>query len=264
MLTNYEVQVKLTELLHRMGMMEQHRVFKMVQSIHTLQIFMQWHVFAVWDFMSLVKRLQREFTCFNVPWVPPENPIASRLINEINLGEESDETPSGGNASHFELYLLAMKEVGASTLLIEKLVGIIRSNIPLEDALLELEIHPAIASFIRSTINTASYGQVPEVLGSFFYGREDVIPKMFDYLLKNLTVDCSEAPIFVYYLERHIELDMDSHGPAAKALIFDILREDSEAWLLMLNAALAAVDKRVELWDALAADLERTDRELVI
>jgi hypothetical protein len=79
---------------------------------------MQIHVFAVWDFMSLVKRLQSELTCNSLPWMPPVRSRIARFANEVVLGEESDLGPDGKPVSHFELYLRAMDEVGADRTLV--------------------------------------------------------------------------------------------------------------------------------------------------
>ena len=98
-----------------------HPLFEEITSLGKLQLFMENHVFAVWDFMTLTKRLQRDLTCTQLPWLPPSDPQAARLINEIVLGEESDEHPRRGHCSHFELYREAMLEVGASTHAIDKI-----------------------------------------------------------------------------------------------------------------------------------------------
>src|SRR6056297_486004 len=87
-----------------------HPLYDAIGDLASLRIFMQHHVFAVWDFMSLLKTLQRRFTGSGVPWLPANNRLAARLINEIVLGEESDDDGRGGYASHFELYLQAMTD----------------------------------------------------------------------------------------------------------------------------------------------------------
>ena len=80
------------------------------------------HVFAVWDFMSLLKALQRRLCCVNVPWTLSANPAACRLVNQIVLGEESDEDDKGNASSHFEIYRRAMRQCGADTAPIDSFI----------------------------------------------------------------------------------------------------------------------------------------------
>jgi hypothetical protein len=96
-----------------------HKVYGVIKDIKALRIFMQYHVFAVWDFMSLLKALQNNLTCTNVPWFPVGSADTRFLINEIVVGEESDVDQNGNRISHFELYLQAMKEAQANTTIIE-------------------------------------------------------------------------------------------------------------------------------------------------
>ena len=67
-----------------------HTLYNKINSQKSIQIFMEGHVYAVWDFMSFVKKIQQLLTCTKTPWIPSINPIAARLINNIVLGEEAD------------------------------------------------------------------------------------------------------------------------------------------------------------------------------
>ena len=93
-----------------------HSLYARMASLDDVQRFMESHVFAVWDFMSLLKRLQRDLTCLDLPWVPVGEAEVRFLINEIVCGEESDVDPAGTRISHFELYLRAMHEAGERVL----------------------------------------------------------------------------------------------------------------------------------------------------
>lgn len=250
-----EIQPKFDKLNIKLKEMRLHSVFSSIQSLAELQFFMSWHVFAVWDFMSLAKRLQNEFTCVTVPWMPPEQSKAARLVNEIILGEETDTLPNGQSLSHFEMYLLAMGEIGAEPTVFNTFFANLKNGQKVEDALNAANVDDAIKNFVTETINTATYGSVAEVLGSFFYGREDSIPQMFDHLLKTWNIDESEAPTFVYYLNRHIELDGDTHGPAVQMIMNDKLGNDVIEWNDLFDAAITAVELRIELWDALEVAL---------
>jgi DUF3050 family protein len=242
-------------LERRSAELKAHSVFASVRTTEDLQRFMGWHVFAVWDFMSLVKRLQHEFTCVTLPWTPPPRPSAARLINDIVLGEESDETPDGKFASHFDLYLSAMREVGADTSQVESFVDLVRSNLPVGAALRMVNAPEPVRTFVRATMDSVKNGSDCEVLGSFLYGREDAIPQMFETLLSEWSVPPEQTPLFVYYLRRHIELDGDSHGPAAARLVDELAGGDSERLHEIFQAGIAAIEQRIALWDALEAAL---------
>jgi len=235
--------------------LQNHRVFSLLKSVDDLRLFMSWHVFAVWDFMSLVKRLQQELTVVTTPWVPSPFPQSARLINEIVLGEESDAAPDGRYLSHFELYLEAMHEIGADSSKVDQLVSTVISGVDPAEALKNADVHPAIQQFVSQTLETAQDGHLVEVLGNFFFGREDVIPRMFQSLLDRWNLTREQAPVFIYYLERHIELDSDEHGPAAIKMINAFTDGDDEALLKLENAAKAAIKSRLIFWDALADEI---------
>ncbi len=105
-----------------------HRIYGLVNSADRLRRFMESHVFAVWDFQSLLKAMQQRLTCTTLPWVPTPDPEARRLVNEIVLDEESDELPEGGAASHFELYLDGMRAAGADTRPIDRMIEILQAG----------------------------------------------------------------------------------------------------------------------------------------
>lgn len=245
----------------RSGDMKRHQVFSLVRTINDLRIFMGWHVFAVWDFMSLVKRLQIEYTTMHLPWCPPKRSQAARLINEIVLGEESDNAPNGDHRSHFEIYLAAMEEIGASTHQIRQFVELVDSNMSIDHALRLVDAPCAIQTFVKSTVSLALEGRTSEVIGSFLYGREDVIPEMFKHLLRTWELDANDAPMFVYYLNRHIDLDGDSHGPAALQLMREEIGSDEVEMNRLLSSAVAAIEQRIRLWDELAGVLIAKNRD---
>lgn len=232
-----------------------HPLFAELRTLGDLRRFMEWHVFAVWDFLSLLKRLQRDLTCVSLPWTPPANPRAARLINEIVLGEESDLTPDGGSLSHFELYRTAMIEVGADTGCVDAFLDCLAQGVALEAAIARAGVPAPAATFMRGTLRTAQAGTLDQVLGCFFHGRENVIPRMFAGLLQSWGVTREEAPLFVFYLDRHIALDAEEHGPAAEALIAELVGDDLVRQEALLSSALAALKQRGQLWDGLLSHL---------
>ena len=234
-----------------------HPVYDAVDSLDRLRDFMQIHVFAVWDFMSLVKRLQSEVTVQRLPWMPPASAQIARFANEVVLGEESDLGPDNKPASHFELYLRAMDEIGADTQVVRTFMQKIDRGEQWSIALQELEVPRSITDFVKGTLDCAIHGSVVEVAAYFFFGREDIIPEMFERLLKLWDHGAVEVPYFAYYLKRHIELDGDSHGPWAREMLITLAGQDESNWKQATCAAELAITSRIKLWDSVQAHLNK-------
>lgn len=217
-----------------------HPVYSTFKDIDSIRHFMGYHVFAVWDFMSLLKSLQIHLTCVTLPWKPSRYPTeVVRLINQIVLGEESDVDLEGNPVSHFELYLKGMEEIGASTVLIREFL---KTN--------DYSLIPEGArEFVKYNIDVAQNGHVVEVASSFFFGREKLIPDMFQAIVDTLKKENISAPTFLYYLERHIEVDSGEHGPLALKALSYLTGGDKELELMALNSGIKALEMRTKLWD---------------
>lgn len=233
-----------------------HRLYALVDTPARLRWFMEHHVFAVWDFQSLLKALQQRLTCTTVPWVPTADPEARRMINEIVLDEESDSLPEGGSASHFELYLDCMDRAGADTGPIVRLLEAIRSGTPLAGALAGCGMPTAAAAFVKRSFAIIDSGHTPAIAAAFTYGREDVIPDMFRRIVGSLADDDpARWGRFRFYLDRHIEHDEDHHGPLCRRIVARLCGSDSAAWAAAQAAARGCLEARIALWDAVAAGI---------
>ncbi len=238
-----------------------HPVYGRVRDLSSLRLFMASHVWAVWDFMTLIKTLQRALTCVETPWLPPPDALAARLVNGIVLGEESDEIAPGQYTSHFDLYRAAMDEVGADRAPIDAFVSVLRRGEPPGRALDRAPIPPPTRDFVRATLRTAREGAVHEVAASFLHGREDLVPAMFRRIVTTLEAEGSIAcPAFRCYLDRHVDVDERDHGPMAAQLLRSLCGEDEEKWAQAAEAAAAALAARRALWDGVVEQLAHLRR----
>ncbi|MEC9466639.1 MAG: DUF3050 domain-containing protein [Myxococcota bacterium] len=237
-----------------------HPLYEAIDSLQSLQAFMEHHVFSVWDFMSLLKALQRKMTCTAVPWTPPTNPTLARFINEIVLEEESDRLPDGSYGSHFDLYLRAMREVGANTIPIETFIELINQGEPIDRALEKANAPAAAARFTRYTLDLVLSGSVIDVAAAFTFGREDVIPVMFEAIVNDLqSQSFTTFDTLLYYLERHIELDGDEHGPLSLQLIENLCRDNHLASQSVNDVAHQSLTERTRLWDGVVEKIRRSE-----
>ena len=235
----------------------QHSLYNKVKSIEDLHCFLENHVYAVWDFMSLLKALQSKLTCTTTPWFATTNPQTRYLINEIVVAEESDLTIDGQRSSHYEMYIEAMKACGASTTGIEHFLTEVNSLKNIFVAIKKSNLHPNIKSFLDFTFRVIEEGKSHEIAAAFTFGREDLIPSMFTAILKNFQANFPDTNLskLIYYFERHIELDADDHGPMAMKMITELCGTDAQKWSDVEEVSKMALEKRIGLWDAIEESL---------
>ncbi|MEJ7592269.1 MAG: DUF3050 domain-containing protein [Planctomycetaceae bacterium] len=231
----------------------QHPIYTRICDVPSLQIFMQHHVFAVLDFMWLLKRLQKELTCTEIPWLPVRDSDLTRFVNEIVLGEESDEDGQGGYCSHFELYQKSMKDVHADRESMNRFTQSLRSGVSVTDALATANTPISVQNFVGFTHHVATTCSAAEVACVFCFGREDIIPDMFQRLLTSSEQAHMQVPSLSYYIRRHIELDGDHHGPLARRMV-NLLCGDSDTTELCIQTTRTAIQQRIYLWDGVLAE----------
>ena len=235
-----------------------HSVYNQINTLRDLNTFLEHHIFAVWDFMSLLKALQRDLTCVEVPWVPKGNPLIRKLVNEIVLGEETDVDENGRAASHYELYLEAMLATHADIKPINDFLTFIQKGKTVAEALEMGSLPEAVKHFVAFTFATIGRGKTHEIAAVFTFGREDLIPDMFSALVKDLHHRFpKQLDKLVYYLDRHIEVDAGEHGPMAMQMISELCGNDEQKWEECRLAALQALENRLRLWDGIAAAISK-------
>lgn len=234
-----------------------HPIYAAVQTPDDLRVFMQHHVHSVWDFMSLIKYLQHSVAPARWPWSPGRDANVQRFINELVMEEETDiagPDSQGEFASHFVLYLAAMREIGADADTPARFVEIAaRDGI---QAALASGLAPApSARFNRITFDWIDSDQPHAVAAALALGREHIIPAMFRAFLARMAVSEQQAPIFHFYLKRHIHLDEDFHAPLSLRLLEALCGGDPKNIAEARAAAIHAVEARMAFWDGVLAAL---------
>jgi len=227
-----------------------HKVYSVINDLEDLRVFMQYHVYAVWDFMSLLKSLQINLTCTTLPWFPVGSGSTRALINEIVAGEESDVDAEGEKKSHFEMYLDAMEQCGADTFEMDCFIAALKQTGDLEKAYAMASTPEEARNFVDFTFEIINSKQAHLQASTFTFGREDLIPNMFHAIVNDLNKKFpDQISLFKYYLDRHIEVDGDHHSHLALEMTAELCAENEEFWNAAEAATVASLKKRIELWD---------------
>ncbi|MPZ82076.1 MAG: DUF3050 domain-containing protein [Actinophytocola sp.] len=227
----------------------QHPLYAGLDTHDAIVTFMEHHVFAVWDFMSLLTSLQRDLTCVTVPWIPTGPTGSRRLINDIVMVEESDEL-GDGFISHFELYVSGMREAGADTTAIDTLIDLLRGGAKVRDALVGAGVPAPSVNFAGTTWDIIENAPVHCQAAAFAFGREDLIPDMFTQVV-SINERSKKLGTFIDYLERHIEVDGEQHTPMAMQMVTDLCGDDEQKWQECADTVNTALAARAQLWDSI-------------
>jgi hypothetical protein len=193
-----------------------------------------------------------------LPWLPNAEPLGSRLVNEIVLAEESDEDGRGGFASHFDLYHRAMSNCGANTAPMDGFLRELRRGQPVSAALESPGVPGCAREFVRRTFDFIEGGNICAIASAFTFGREDLLPSLFQRIVVELNVEAGGGlEDFKYYLERHIGLDGEEHGPMANRLLLSLCGSDDSHWKIAEQAAVDSLVARRRLWDGICDAIRR-------
>lgn len=233
-----------------------HPVYDAVVSMEHLRVFMEHHIYAVWDFMSILKALQQNLTCTTTPWFPVGSANTRYLINEIVAGEESDVNDTDERMSHFEMYLQAMNQCGASASGFDSFMRTLQSFNNLQTAFDTAGTPETAKAFVDYTFDVINQNKSHVQAAVFTFGREDLIPDLFHAIVKDLNVKFPEqVSKFHYYLERHIEVDGGHHSHLALEMTAELCGNDALKWEEATQASITALERRIGLWDGILNEI---------
>lgn len=230
-----------------------HPLYRNIKNDEDIKIYMKHQIWCVWDFMTLVKSIQLAIIPPSIYWTPPKDASLGAYIYEVLLTEETDITyKAEGRASHFETYLESMKYANVDTNPILNFIKGLQNGLSYEDSISNSGITKPAKNFVDTTIKFAR-SPVHISVSVFCLSREGIIPGMFSRLLKNLSLS-KDLFIFSWYINRHIALDSDSHGPLSIKLfktVVDTEEKEKEA----LSAALEALKARKYFMDEINKEI---------
>ena len=232
-----------------------HKLFHKNLETKHIRYFMESHIFSVWGFMSILKSLQYSLSRNSLPWVPTENTRngLTSFINEIVLSEESDYIEGIGYVSHFEIYLEAMKEIGADSSKILELIDCINREGSAYDGINNLDILDEVKDFIKFDLDKALSEDLPKIVGSFTLGREKVIPNMFEHIVQSVA-NANATNKFTTYLSRHIDIDGDRHGQLSSKLLDKLCSSDKNLEVAY-QAGIDSLNLRLKVWDKISDNI---------
>ncbi|MHA7944072.1 DUF3050 domain-containing protein [Formosa sp. 3Alg 14/1] len=253
------IESELSQLQHEI---RNHKLYNVLQTTEDVKLFMEHHVYTTWDFMSLVKTLQLQYTSFKLPWVPNKNPEIFKFINEIVAAEESDVNELGQTKSHFEMYLDGMEQIGANTTLITTFTELIENKIPVSKAAKLVYIPDFIKDFIEFTFNIIAKEKPHVMAAVFIFGREDINSEKVLNIVSNIETEDNPCTKLTFLLNRYLYLKQENHRAVAYKMLHELCGTDMVKWEEVLTVAKEALEHRVILWDNIYNIIKTQKEEL--
>lgn len=231
----------------------EHPIFPRLKSLEAVKVFMEHHIWCVWDFMYLAKSVHSSLSGRGA-WSPSPCPETLADFNDILATEETDIGPTGKLGSHFEFFVEAMEQAGADTIPVRAF----QRQVELGEApLLAMRKSKAPTSaiqFVSATMNDAS-GPTHIRAASFCLAREDLVPRLLRRLRRYVPWNHPRLEMLKWYVDRHIELDTVHHGPTGRRILAAVIAGDSNRRAEASAAAELAIAARVKYLDAILRSL---------
>ncbi|WP_304238572.1 DUF3050 domain-containing protein [Jiulongibacter sediminis] len=236
-----------------------HKVFLSIESLEDLHVFMQNHVYDVWDYMSLLKSVQFHENYTKGPWFPTELPESTYLINEVVLYKESDISFFGKRASHFELYLDAMKQSGCKTANITTFIRELKSSDDLKRAFFLAKTPLETSVFVNHTFDVINNSNIHEQAAVLTYGRAVKYPETFFSLIDSFQEKYPEKlSFFKFYLERQQNIDSELDSYLATKMLTEICQTNDTCWNQVIVATIKSLEKRLNLLNGIYRQLKKS------
>jgi hypothetical protein len=227
-----------------------HQVYKEIENLDDLNLFLEYHVFFVWDQMSSLKAMQKDLTCMNVPWVPKRSPQTRKYINELVLNAEGNDLISETVLSEYESYLELMRESDADSSSIERLEKSINRGENFKDLLDHLDMPKVVKSYLDFTYKTIESKDAHKIAANFVFGKQSLIPhrlvKLLNELNKKFPVDLS---LQIKYFESKVMKETGKIEDVAKKIFEELCGHDEEKWDDVAEVAERTLERRLQLWD---------------
>ena len=227
--------------------LESHRLYTALTRREALATFTEYHVVCAWSYNALLRSLQRDIFTQSLPINSDAHKEAIRILSEVAIEEQANESDDGQFISHLELYLDAMEDLGANTAPIIGFFDILAGGVGAAKAVEYADFCPEVAAYARTTVRLLER-QFHERAAGLFYEGEYFIPDRFLHQLNRLT---PAVPVdrLLEYFDGHIE-GLKRPGYSAAGRLVEIFTADDE--ILSEEAEQVGeqvMRQRVHLWN---------------